>query len=214
VAFENGTVLRVAVKAVHKASSDAQVNTVHYDNVQGPAGDPNGQDLADHIRDVVLPPLRALYASTWSIEPVIVMEEQDPLDPLAAREEWVSGVPTDGTRVTAGELLPRATCVVARMKTNHIGRRHTGRMFIGSSFDESDQADGQWLTGTGHWTSILAYINSWPLSRTSGSGDFQAVSNMAVYSRTQRGDNLPDYVSHVVSFDPRTQVHWLRSREP
>lgn len=214
MAWENGTVFRAAVKALHKASNDAQVNTVHYDVVTGPADEPNGQLFADHLRDTVLPAMRSLYTSAWAIEPAVVMEEKDPQNPNAAREEWVSGLGADGTRITAGELLPRATCVVATMKTNHIGRRHTGRMFIGSSFDESDQSDGVWLTGTGHWDALTVYVNSWPTSLTLGSGDFQSVLRMGIFSRTQRADGLPDYISPVVSFERKTKVHWLRSREP
>jgi hypothetical protein len=126
----------------------------------------------------------------------------------------VSGVAQQGTRITAGELLPRATCAVATLKTSHIGRRHTGRIFIGSSFDESDQTDGVWLTGTGHWTSLLGYVESWPQSHTEGSGDFQSIFVRSVYSRTQRAELLPDYITPVVSVITHTKVHWLRSREP
>jgi hypothetical protein len=214
MAFENGTVFRVAVKATHKADGDQQVNTMHYDVVAGPAGEMNGQAFADTIRDGVRSALVPLYTSAWSIDPVIVMEELDPQNPNAARQEWASGSVVDGTRITAAELLPRATCVVVTLRTDHIGRRHTGRFFVGSSFDESDQADGVWDTTSGHWTSLLGYIQSWPQSVTHGTGDFQSVAVWSIYSRTQRAELLDDYLSPVRSSQIRTRVHWLRSREP
>jgi hypothetical protein len=213
MAFEDGTILRVSMKAVHGIDGDSQVNTFHYDAVDNLGGEnTDGQKLADHFRDQVMPAMQVLYTPQWTIEPVIVMEERDPLNQFLPRREWQGGLQLVGTRTTAADLLPRAVCVVVTLRTASVGRRRTGRTFVGSSFDESDQSTGQWATGTGHWNSILAYMGAIPPSVPVGEGGATVTANWVIYSRTQRAQNLGNYTTPVTTWAPRTQVHWLRSR--
>lgn len=212
--FENGKLVRVVVRAVENATGDQQVNTFHYDLVDSPipgnaANDP--QSLADFFRDNVLASFKAMYINTWTIQPVIVAQEKDPQDLLAARSEWVSGTPGAGTRSAQTDYLPKAACAVATLSTDHIGKRYRGRVFLGGSTSEADQSAGVWQSGiTTLWNAYLATI---PLQPDIATGASASVANWVVYSRTQRAANLNPYASSVVSKTLRTQFRWLRSRE-
>jgi hypothetical protein len=101
---------------------------------------------------------------------------------------------------------------VATLKTNHIGRRHTGRIFIGGSLHEPDQAAGQWQATP--LDLFQAYLNAVPSQPDIFPGaPVDAFCNWCVYSRTQRAADLPDYASHITGNVLHTKVHWLRSRD-
>jgi hypothetical protein len=87
-------------------------------------------------------------------------------------------------------------------------------MFIGSSFDESDQSDGAFLTGTGHWQTILNYAGAWPSVVPVNIPGEISTATLVVYSRTQRGQDLANYSTPVTAIVPQAKVHWLRTREP
>lgn len=213
--FENGKLVRVVVRAVENATGDQQVNTFHYDLVDSPipANDPNDpQTLADFFRDNVIAPFRAMYVAGWTIQPVIVAQEKDPQDLLAARSEWVSGSALAGTRSAQTDYLPKAACGVASVATNHIGKRYRGRIFLGGSVSEADQSAGVWQSGiTTLWA---AYIAAIPKTPDIAFGPSASTATWCVYSRTQRTEGLNPYASPVVSTTIRTQFRWLRSREP
>lgn len=212
--FEDGKLLRVAVRAVENATGDQQVNTVHYDLQDSPvpgnaANDP--QALADFFRDNVIAPFRAMYISSWTIMPVTVSEELDPQNPTRARSEWTSGTAQAGTRAAQTDYLPRAACAVASLLTSHIGKRYRGRMFLGGSTSEADQSGGVWQAGIiALWNAYLAAI---PLQPDIASGVSSSVANWGVYSRTNRAADIDPYISPVISKQLRTQFRWLRSRE-
>lgn len=97
--FENGKLLRVVVRATN--GSRQEVNTFHYDlqdDVSQPANDP--QQLADDFRDDVIPAFQPFYSSAWEFDPVYVVEEKDPQNPLAPRSSWNSGSSVPGTGVS------------------------------------------------------------------------------------------------------------------
>ena len=212
--FENGKLVRVVVRAVENATGDQQVNTFHYDLVDSAifgeaANDP--QALADFYRDNVLGVFKALYIASWTIQPVIVAQEKDPQNPLAARSEWVSGAAQAGTRSAQTDYLPRAACAVASLSTSHIGKRYRGRTFLGGSVSEGDQSGGVWQSGiTTLWAAYLAAIPRQPDVST---GNSQSTCTWGVYSRTNRAADIDPYISPVVSTTIRTQFRWLRSRE-
>ena len=212
--FENGKLVRVVMRAVENATSDQQVNTFHYDLVDSaiPGENPNSpQSLADYFRDNVMAPFRALYISSWTIQPVIVAEELDPQNPLAARSEWTSGTAAAGTRSAQTDYLPRAACGVASLTTDHIGKRYRGRTFLGGSTSEADQTGGVWQSGiTTLWNTYLAAVPKQPDLAT---GVSVSVANWVVYSRTNRAQDVDPYASAVQSFAIRSQFRWLRSRE-
>jgi hypothetical protein len=213
--FENGRLVRVAVRAVSNATGDQQVNTFHYDLVDSaiPGENPNTpQTLADTFRDVVIPTFRALYTSSWTVQPVVVAEERDPQNPLAARSEWVSGSALAGTKAAPTDLLPQACCAVAAVSTDHIGKRFRGRLFLGGSIGEIDQSAGVWQSGaTTLWAAYMAAIPHQPDLAT---GVSLSVANWVIYSRTQRAADLDPYASIVQAATVRSKVRWLRSREP
>ncbi len=212
--FENGRLVRVVVRAVENATGDQQVNTFHYDLVDDPIpGNPDNdpQQLADTFRDSVIPAFKAMYISSWTIQPVVVAEELDPQNLLAARSEWVSGTAAAGTRSAQTDYLPKAACAVASLTTAHIGKRFRGRCFLGGSVSEADQSNGVWQSGiTTLWNAYLAAIPRAPDIATGVSG---AVANWGIYSRTNRAADVDPYISAVVNATLRTQFRWLRSRE-
>jgi hypothetical protein len=103
---------------------------------------------------------------------------------------------------------------VCTLLTTHIGRRHRGRLFIGGSWDETDIAGNNFVTGTGHWTAVQNYIAAIPRQPDLALGTSDAVANWCVYSRTQRKDNGPEYASRITSTVLHDLIHWLRSRAP
>jgi hypothetical protein len=209
VGFENGRLVRVVMKATK--GTDSQVNVFHYD-VQNTIGDGSMQDLADRFRDDVVPTFKVLYDNTWAIQPVVVEDELDPLNPTDPRQAWTSGASTPGTSVAAGDLLPRAACVVVTFRTEHIGRRFTGRAFVSGITNEAKQNNGIWDSS---WLTLVEnYIASIP----SNPDVFAAPDNdgncyWCVFSRTQRAQSLDPYASAIQSHQVHDVVHWLRSRQ-
>lgn len=226
MSFENGTIARASFVATH-TSGRVQVNTLHYDIDMGvtafdwlPGADSLGdvlQNLADVLRDDVLGPFKAMYDSGWSVSPVTILEERDPQNLTRARIERSSGAAAGGTNpgVPGGDAMPNATCAVATLRSDHVGRRATGRMFLGGSLFEGHQAGGTWNdTPRAWWNAFLAAIPKQPdVSGAIGVPDFTPVANWVVYSRTNRLANASPYTSKVQSTILRTPVHWLRSRE-
>jgi len=213
--FSNGKLVRVVMRAVLNATGDQQVNTFHYDLVDAiPLGeaDNDPQALADFFRDNVVPTFKALYTSSWSIQPVLVAQELDPLHPLDARSEWLSGTVVAGTKAAPTDLLPQACCAVAAVQTDHIGKRYRGRVFLGGSIGEIDQSAGTWQSGAlTLWTAYLASIPHQPDIAT---GVSSASADWVVYSRTNRAVDQNPYASKVQATSIRSKVRWLRSREP
>lgn len=212
--FENGKVVRVVMRAVENATGDQQVNTFHYDLIDPTIGGSTNNDpqlLADAFRDAVMTPFKALYISSWTIQPVLVAQEIDPQNRLAARSEWVSGTAAAGTRSAQTDYLPKAACGVASLTTAHIGKRYRGRCFLGGSVSEADQSGGVWQSGiTTLWNTYLAAI---PRQPDLVSGVSPATADWSVYSRTNRLEDVDPYLSPVVNVTLRTQFRWLRSRE-
>jgi hypothetical protein len=209
VGFENGKLLRLTLRAT--ISGRQEVNTFHYD-LQDSAigGDNDPQDLADRFRDDVRPYFATLYVSAWTIEPVEIIEERDPLNPTAPRSAWSSGSPIAGTGSVSGDVLPTACCVVAKLRSAHIGRRFNGRIFLGGSISEGSQVVNNWNSAT------LAYyegfLDTVPKEPDIAPGGSDSTARWCIYSRTQRAANLDPYASPVQDYTVRTPVHWLRRR--
>lgn len=206
--FENGKLVRVVLRA--DAGSDSQVNVLHYDLDDGlDTNDP--QNLADTFRDVVIPLWKTLYSSAWTIQPVVVTEEKDPLDPTAARAQWTSGTAIAGTKTVSGDLLPPQCQVLVKLVTDRIGRRNTGRIWLGGSVAESDQANGIWTAG--YLAGIATIMNAIPKQPDLVTGpSIGTHANWCIYSRTARAANQTPYASHVQSYSVRSLVHSLRTR--
>jgi len=208
--FENGRLVRVSLQA--QKGSDVQVNTFHYDLITEALGTANDvQTLVDLFRDNVRPGFAARYSSAWTILPVIAVDELDPQDEHAPRGSWTSGSAIPGTKsVIAADLHPSFTCMVVTLRSDHIGRRFTGRMFLGGDWMETDINGDTWnatpLTAAATW---LATIPHQPDLVTGVSG---STANWCVYSRTQRKESRDPYASAIQSATARTFVHSLRSR--
>lgn len=208
--FESGRLVRAVMKVTR--ASEQHVNTLHYD-LTDVALEPenNPQLLADALRDALMPKYAALYDNTWTVQPVEVVEERDPLHPNDARQGWLSGSATPGVRSTASERLPSACCAVATLKTANVGRRARGRMFLSGTLTELDQNGGVWQGSIlALWQALL---NAIPLQPDIYTGTSLSHADWAVYSRTQRAADLDPYAPHVTGAVLRTGVHWLRSRE-
>jgi hypothetical protein len=216
--YDNGRLVRVSLHAIHNVDADNQVNTLHYDLVdQGVDGANSPQALADRFRDDVIPAFAHLYNADWNIQPVVVAEEKDPLNPTRPRQEWASGISFPGTYLAGtGDKLPRACCFVTKLITDHIGRRATGRMFVGGTTYETDQADGLWLSGGGEpfHDRVGAFISSIPFQPDLSPGiDPNTHAFWCVYSRVSRADPVAaSYSFGVKATAGRVKVHWLRSR--
>lgn len=206
--FANGKLLRVVIRA--SSGGAQQVMTLHYD-LNDSLGTPNNpQTLANRIRDDVRPFVAARYTNSWSIDPVLVVQEIDPLAPNAPRASWTAGVAIPGTKSLASQLLPRGLCAVAKLSTANIGRRATGRIFFGGSWAEGDNLDGNVES---NWRGfLLNELNAIPKQPDLATGAALASANWVVYSRTQRAANLDPYAVPVASYIVRTPFHYLRSR--
>jgi hypothetical protein len=209
--FENGRLVRVTLRAT-ATDGEEQVQTFHYDLVDSLVGANSPQDLADRFRDDVIPNWKSLYSSAWSIQPVVVTEEKDPLHPLDPRSQWTSGTVVAGTKVISGsDLLPPHCAILVAWNTDLIGRRFRGRSWYGGSLLEGEQAAGSWTSG---WiTAMETVIDDIPLEPDIATGDPVGVSaNLCVYSRTQRAASLDPYAAHITGHTTRTLVHTLRRR--
>lgn len=210
--FENGQLVRVTLRAVK--GTRQEVNTFHYDLQNTPGETPNSaQDLADTFRDDVRPAFAAIYDTAWTIDPVQVVDEKDPQNPLAPRESWTSGAPIAGTYAITGDLAPSAVCAVATLRTAKIGRRFRGRVFIGGTHSNSHIVGNDFTAG--YMTFIGPYLAAVPFQPdiVPGGGIVGgSQANWCVYSRTQRAADLDPYAEHVTAYATHNQVHWLRRR--
>ena len=210
--FEGGDgIYRVVMSATHDVSGDTQVNVFHYrfhhEGVGDDTNDP--QSLADAFADDVFLPFAALYTDDWTIEKPVVTQERDPLAPDAPRSEWTAGAVSFGDG-GGSEDLPRALCAIATLKTDAIGRRSTGRKFLGGSRNEGEQASGMWQASAMLlWQNYMDAIPRQPDISEPLSDDF---AHWVVYSRTNRASNVETYAFDISSVVVHPQVHWLRSR--
>jgi len=212
MSFTTGRQVRVVQHVQSAGGDDNQINVFNYDLNDTEPGNPNSpQSLADFFRDNVTDKVRAFYSSAWNLLPWQVIEAKDPLNPNKPRSEWISGTPTAGTRVLAGEVLPRACCGVATLHTDRVGRRATGRLFLGGTLGEADQNNGQWLTSI--ITLWQAWLDSIPHQPDVSPPASTSHANWVVYSRTNRAEDESEYNSHVLTPVLHSKVHWLRSRE-
>jgi hypothetical protein len=85
-------------------------------------------------------------------------------------------------------------------------------VFIGGSIGEIDQSAGVWQSGA--LTLFQAYMAAIPRAPDLATGVSLSTADWVVYSRTQRGEDLDPYASHVQAATVRSKVRWLRSREP
>ena len=211
--FENGKLVRVVVSASFGGGPDKHVNVFHYDLVDSAipgnnANDP--QQLADDFRDDVVPLVQLLFDSGWTIFPIVVQEELDPQDPLAARSEWVSGSAVAGTRTGVGDILPTGCCPVATLQTAHFGRRFRGRTFLLGPIAEGDQNAG--TIGSSQLVKWQDYLDAIPRQPDLASGVSASTANWCVYSRTQRAQMKDPYANAITSAILHNSVHFLRSR--
>lgn len=207
--FANGKLVRVTLRAV--AGSDQQVNTFHYDLQDATLDTPNDpQSLADFFRDNVLAGFKAFYSSAWTIDPVLVVEEIDPLNPHATRGSWTSGSAGAGTATPSSDLLPPQCNVLVALKTASLGRRFNGRMWLGGSRSEGEQVNGSWSSS--FLTGCATYLATIPHQPDIASGISASVADWVVYSRTQRAANQNPYAVKITSATARTLVHTLRTR--
>jgi len=216
VGFENGKLLRVTLRASFGALQ--MVNTLHYDlddSGTWGGGANDVQDLADRFRDVVIPTYKALYEPTWTIDPVVIVQEKDPLNPTAARSSWTSGGSVVGTHELTTDRLNYAMTPVVKLSTPNIGRRFRGRMFVGGNWSEDNHGGNGVIAGTdaaGTRKLILDFVNSIPRQPDIAGGISEAEARWCVYSRTQRAADLDPYASRVTGMLLRTHFYWQRRR--
>lgn len=210
--FDGGNgIYRAVLQATHDVSGDTQVNTLHYQSRDATldADDNDPQSLADALEAALFLDFAALYSDDWTIHPIVVVQERDPLAPDAPRSAYSAGSASFGDLVGT-EDLPRACCAVATLRSDAIGRRSTGRLFLGGSTGEGEQANGVWQSSAlTRWQALLDDIPREPDVAPAGS---DARMSWCVYSRTARAAAAPNYAFDIVSTQLRSPVHWLRSR--
>lgn len=208
--FENGRLVRVTLRAT--SGLNEQINTLHYD-LQDSAlnADNDPQTLADVFRDDVIDPWRALFSDNWTIEPVVVQEELDPLNPNEARQSWTSGTVQGGSKARVGDPFPAAVCDVATLRTQYIGRRFRGRLFLGGDLTEDDWTGTFWSTA--QLNRFNNFLNAIPVQPDLATGTSDSVAHWCVYSRTQRAANADPYAAAVTDTSMSARMHWLRSRD-
>lgn len=209
--FENGKLVRVVLRAT--LGDRQEVNTFHYDLDDATGIEPNNpQTLADTFRDDVRGGWAQLYRPRWSIDPVEVVQEVDPQNPLAPRQSWTSGDTIAGTSAGSGDMLPSACTIVTKHTTASIGRRFRGRSFWGGDRGEDEQQDGVWA-GPAILDYIATFIGTIPVEPDIAGPDSDATAKWCVYSRTQRAANLDPYASPITGHATRTTVFWQRRRQ-
>jgi hypothetical protein len=160
----------------------------------------------------VMGPYGACITPDWTIQPVEVIDEKDPLHPNAVRDAAVAGNPTPGTRFAppANEVVPIEMCGMATLRTAHIGRSFRGRLFMPPVWSDASIDNGV-LAGSQlqHYQDLVAAI---PLQPDIQLGQNPGGANLVVYSRTRRALNADPYAEHVTSITLANTVRWLRSR--
>lgn len=212
MAFENGRLVRVVLRA--SSGSDQQVQTFHYSAIDAsfPSHDNDMQELADRIRDDVRTYQRARYTNAWTIDPVLVVEEIDPLNPTATRASWTSGSAVAGTKSLSSQLLPTGLCPLVALKSDSLGRRYNGRVFLGGSWAEGDNLNGNVESD---WVGFIsAEFDNVPKQPDLATGVSLANCHWVIYSRTARAANQTPYTADVTSFVVRSPFHYLRNRAP
>jgi hypothetical protein len=207
--FENGKLVRVTLRATK--GTREEVNTFHYDlqdDTGEPANDP--QSLANYFRDHVTSLWGGLYKSGWTIQPVEVVQERDPLDPGAARSEWSAGTPFAGTKASGSTGMPSGTCVLVRLLTANIGRRARGRIFFGGDANQSSAAGNDWISS--YITYIQSIVDAIPVAPDLTDLTSTSSAHWCVYSRTQRAEDRDPYAPGITAKSIQTPVHWLRRR--
>lgn len=209
--FEDGHIARCALVAV--TGGNEVVNTLHYDLHDSTVDDsPTLQGLADRLADDLLDLYAAFFPSSWTILPVTVMDEIDPQNPTAVRDGAVSGDPQVGSlgSISTDDVAPIEECVVATLRTSHIGRRFRGRMFLPPIFNETGTSGG--ILASGKASTYQTFLNAIPREPdlVTGAGDGNAI--WSVYSRTQRAANLDPYATRIDTVQLQTRLRWLRSR--
>jgi hypothetical protein len=209
--FENGSLARVVLRA--ELASNSITTVLHYDLQHAllePA--PSLQALADRIRDDVIPAWRACIIPDWTIQPVEVIDELDPLHPDANRTSVTSGSPQAGLRLAApsAEIVPIEMCGMATLHTGRIGRSFRGRIFMPPLWSDNSMSDGV-LSGA-QFVNYQGLVASIPLEPDIVTGGGTGTANLCVYSRTRRALNHDPYAQHVTSISLANTVRWLRSR--
>ena len=216
--FADGFLARVTLEAVHSATGNRIVNTLHYDDhdatLPWPEKSGTMQTLADRLRDALMTPYRACFENTYVIQPIVVTDEKDPLNPDAPRDQVSSGTAAVGTLATVPNRLPIQCCAVASLRTDHIGRSFRGRSFLPPGWSEGDQDNGVWATGSAYLIRAQAFLDAIPVEPDLVFGASDTVCHWTVYSRTRRARGLDPYATDVTSKSLETAVHWLRSRAP
>lgn len=214
--FSDGFLARVSFAAVNASTGNTVVNTIHYDDhdatLPWPEKSGTMQALADRLRDTVLTPYKAMFTNAWQIQPVVVTEEIDPLNPDAPRDQVSSGTAGVGTLATVPQLLPIECCAVVQLRTANIGRSFRGRMFLPPGWSEGDQDNGVWAAGSLYLIRAQALVSAIPLAPDLVSGASSTSCHWTVYSRTRRARDLNPYANNVTSATLTPKVRFLRSR--
>lgn len=200
--------MRATLSAVR--GTEEVVTTLHYRMHTEGLSTPSPQSLADAIRDGALGPYRALFHSDWTINPVTVVDEIDPLAPNDPRSGWTAGPGGGGTKSSDADTLPTAVTTVVTLRSDKIGRRATGRMFVPGSIAEADVTGGVFV---GAWQLMVQALLDGIPHQPDVTGGGTGTANWCVYSRTARAEGQTLYAFDIQSTVIRPQMRWLRSRQ-
>lgn len=211
--FENGKLVQVRLRASDGPAHE-YVSVLHYDLQDDPipGNDPNDpQLLADAFAGAVVTAWKPMVPTTWTIDPIVVTMAKDPQNPTAPLDQWTSGSPVAGTRsLTGNDFLPYGVTAVATLRTNHVGKRYRGRIFLPCPLLEGDQNADIIVAGT--MTALNAFLNSIPHQPDIVAGASGSKALWCVYSRTNRAADLDPYASAIQSTQLRSTLKFLRSR--
>jgi hypothetical protein len=211
VGFENGKLVRVALRATASGFAE-RVSTFHYDLIDdAPLTGNDPQSLADAFRDDVIPAWKIWLDAAFTIQPVTVTEEIDPLNPTDPRAQWTSGVPTAGTYSGGDDLLPLGVAALAQLKTGLIGRRYNGRSW--PIFVLHENSGGAGVLSTAAQAAFQTAMDAVPIQPDISPPASESTANLCVYSRTARALNEDPYAEHVTDVLLLQRTHYLRRRE-
>lgn len=183
----------------------------------GFTGAPSPEEVADEVSSHLTTKFRAILTTGAVLHDLTVMDEQDPLDPGAAREGHVKSLELAGTRAESNRDQPLEMCGVATLRTGKIGRSFRGRMFLPPVVSESAVTTTTFTTAGDYWLACIAFLNDFIPSFGGGSvwstlfiDSWHA--SPVVYSRTRRARGEDQWANVVDSFRLNRAPHWLRSR--
>jgi hypothetical protein len=208
----------LAVQFRYTVTSDPCRNTFHVVADEAIWGDVEFIDLpalAESFANEFADPWRDMIESTTpgTFDEVVVSQVPDP---RVAGDPYSDGgftVGQNGTWTVGGDFGPSELCLVASFKTNLVGRRYRGRLYMPPAVRAADyRGESVQLTG-GEYTKYGAAVDALDglVQGNDHPSELEGL-DLVVYSRTARLANAENYWARVQTIRRSPKLHWLSRR--